>query len=783
MLEHFALGLFLRLVRPVGLVLAGLSLVAPVSLQAQEPESARVATFNAYLLSPIFKCGNAQFADCLLQIKGKTEAQAKRLADTILKDPERFDIIAINEAWDEDAKKILVDKLKSQYPNYIRKIDADLIQLRGATLQAILNGMNPAAAVAIYGLPIEKINGEDSGLMLFANAKFQFLPLPDKTFKWGDDKDETLEAETDEVGFTLFEPCAGVDCLSGKGAAIVRLRHLPSQHNYTVVFSHTQADYFDKTPPEINAAAREGQFAQIEKLSETTLSPLSDSERRQERVLMMGDLNVPLFHQPAGEWAGRFATPGTYWTDNFYDAWASTNSPDDRGITNHIDAERYDYILASPTRYESGGLEGPICVQHMTIPKDFVDLESDHNMVTADLNVGNYFCHPQIAYKVALKKTKVDGKPREQELIDHVGGVNVTQIRYPGSMQWFHVKRPGAGTYSIGPDRPDVNMDIYLPDNLTTPISRYFGDVKVISEGERKIFVQTFALPREFYIRMSGKDRGFTGDYALLIRQHNCATREEACLLQPGEEPQMATLTKAGSLFGTQDEAWFEFDVVGAADSGAYQTVKLAAEGLPDPDNFEATLEDFVNTNGSGPPPIEDSGTSRKFTDQMGPGSAGYIVIRQGSAGVADVPVWAFMETTVRNLELRALICEDETNPELGSDDIHAELTIDSTTKRYPLGGSLEYDCDDSASQKNWPGDFGYPASLTFVAHAGMRVVEDDDSSPNDPSRFADFPELTPGVTVIDGMMAPLIWRFDGGKYRLNYELRLRKNEPVKASP
>jgi hypothetical protein len=28
-----------------------------------------------------------------------------------------------------------------------------------------------------------------------------------------------------------------------------------------------------------------------------------------------------------------------------------------------------------------------------------------------------------------------------------------------------------------------------------------------------------------------------------------------------------------------------------------------------------------------------------------------------------------------------------------------------------------------------------------------------------------------------------LIWRFEGGKYRLNYELRLRKNEPVKASP
>ena len=44
------------------------------------------------------------FADCLLQINGKTEVQANNLADTILKDAGRFDIIAINEAWDEDAK-------------------------------------------------------------------------------------------------------------------------------------------------------------------------------------------------------------------------------------------------------------------------------------------------------------------------------------------------------------------------------------------------------------------------------------------------------------------------------------------------------------------------------------------------------------------------------------------------------------------------------------------------------------------------------------------------------
>ena len=38
------------------------------------------------------------------------------LVDTILADPDRFDIIAINEAWDEDAKSILVRRLRPFYP-------------------------------------------------------------------------------------------------------------------------------------------------------------------------------------------------------------------------------------------------------------------------------------------------------------------------------------------------------------------------------------------------------------------------------------------------------------------------------------------------------------------------------------------------------------------------------------------------------------------------------------------------------------------------------------------
>ena len=161
--------------------------LAPTAALAQKGESVRVATFNAYLLSPIFKCAHENFANCLVQIIGETEDWAEKLADTILKDTDRFDIIAINEAWDADAKDILVQRLteNGDYPNYVEEVDANLIEARGPALQAIFAGMPAGAALAIYGLPDVDIRGEDSGLMLFVDDDFEVLPLPDRSYPMG----------------------------------------------------------------------------------------------------------------------------------------------------------------------------------------------------------------------------------------------------------------------------------------------------------------------------------------------------------------------------------------------------------------------------------------------------------------------------------------------------------------------------------------------------------------------------------------------------------------------
>jgi hypothetical protein len=558
---------------------------------------------------------------------------------------------------------------------------------------------------------------------------------------------------------------------------LVRLDDVRTGRIYNIVFTHLQADYPDKN--EFYPAKRLSQFHQIRKLIETTLAPLDQREKEHERLLMMGDLNVAVLTTGQMEWADVFNTPGSFFTRPLYDAWANTTSPQDRGITNDTDKDRLDYILSFPEPYRQGGLEGPVCVQHMTVPTDFQDLESDHYMVHADLNVGFFHCHPQIAKEVNLEPAMNPTQPPlESIFIDSENGSDITRINLPGSMQWFHVKKGEAGTYTIGVTNPAVRLTVYAPEDLTTPISKYNKVTQIVNTGERRVFADTFVLPREFYIRVSGQSRSFSGDYALWIKRHTCSSKQEACILQPGQR-QSAALTKAGNPFGTQNEAWFSFDVIGSSDSGLDQTITLTADKLPDAANFKASLVDFNNTNGMNPPDPLENGMSRVFAGPMGDGTTGYLVIAQGGPTASNVTVEAQIDTSIRLLDIVNLICIDETNPEFGSDDIFTEFTVDGITTRAPSSGEVEFDCDDSRDEKNWVGAVGKPI-ITFVDKVGVKVLEEDDSSPNDPSRFQLLPTLGPNDTMWDGRKNPLWWKFEDGEYRFTFVLRKRANAPVK---
>ena len=93
------------------------------------------------------------------------------------------------------------------------------------------------------------------------------------------------------------------------------------------------------------------------------------------------------------------------------------------------------------------------------------------------------------------------------------------------------------------------------------------------------------------------------------------------------------------------------------------------------------------------------------------------------------------MDTSLRLLDVLNLICIDETNPEFGSDDIFTEFTVDGIDSPRPAAGEIEFDCDNSR-RREVLGAVGRQADARLRRELGVRVIEEDDASPNDPSRL-----------------------------------------------
>ncbi len=731
------------------------------SAQSVPGSSLRIATYNAYLLSPAFKCLKSTFTapvDCFVQVEGQTEIWARRLASTILANRANIDVIAINEVWDEDAKKIIAKRLRKAYPVQIRKLDNSLVSVRANVLANIPEEFHAQAGVRFLG--------EDSGLMLFAKKDFKVQLLPDASMKWGQNSGETLDASSKNVAFTFYESCADFDCYSAKGAGLVRLRHTASGRIHNIVFTHMQADYPDDG--NFYRDERGKQFEQVQKLIETSLGPAAIGKVRQgiESLIFLGDLNVPYLKRRA-EWDGLF-NDGGFFRNPLYESWHFTSSRADLTPTNDTDEERLDYILASANEGSNdGAVTRRQCVQHLTVPVVFEDLESDHSMVHADMATGFYHCSPSLAFKVDLTTSKIatiDKKPDST--------LDITRINSAGAMQWFYLDTGSVGTYSIGTNNPgNVAIEIYAPEDLTTPIARN-NETPLIPPPSAmfRYVTDQYVLPSKFYIRTRGVSRTTTAEYSLYVERHTCATREKACILMPNQA-QTAELTAEGQPM-PQNEAWFRFDVVGTAASGTLQTITLNASLVATP-RVTSLIDGF---SGSTTLAQTSSTNSRKYEGPAAEGDHGYLVIKQSSAATQTTVVTGRLESDIRFLTVRNLTCINETDPEWGSDDIFTRIIVDGVGRRAPSSGTVEFDCDNHSHPEKWANRAG-GEEIVFLDEVAMRIYEDDDTSDNDLSRREVVPKMTEGELIRKN--AKLTWKFDDGEYRFNYNLRRRRLGPV----
>jgi hypothetical protein len=747
----------------------------------------RIATFNTGLLSPAMRClpdltdpesgmGVIDFFGCLgSDVK---EQHAQEIADALVQNASHYDVLALNEVWDEDAKDILVNALKSLFPNYVKKIDLPITQSEHFDVPGADDDF--------------QFNFEDSGLMLFAKPFLSPVNLPKlppgSPVYIGSGADAfplppsgmipfgTVQGTIPHVAFTAFGTnCEIEDCLAAKGAGLVRFRNSKNGTTVNVAFSHMQADSSDDQYP----AVRQAQLTAIANL---IAASLHTSQLGSEQLYVVGDLNVPgegdVIQTPAvvegtGEWSAPFGDPSSFFKSTVHDSWALTTSAKDVGITQTGNA-RIDYIAANRLLPGSLGwtpasIVRGFCVQHLTI--QLKNLPSDHSLVAADTNSAFHYCNPRSAWVNPPKDGFLDANSA-------AGPGDTTRIQFPGSMQWFHVINDVNAAYDIGSsdNALAVTFDVFAPENLSKPIAPYKAttDAKMTPEGQPYTTLQ-YVLPSEFYVRYRAAATNATGDYQPFIHQLRCDRISEACPLQPGQ-PQLASFPSNQPL-GPDDMAWFRIDVNETPDSGVAQTIKAVVDQF-DAAKFTVTLSDVNAPNVPlNVAPAIDSDSVTHGLDLPGAASF-YLTIARDSPRATSGTVRAGWTSNLTVMQLGSLTCIDETNgfagSEAGVDEINAQFTVDGVSHMlWP--DEHDYDCDTTKDEKDvsWK-------TMRFLDDVAVQLREDD--SP-------DGYNTSPTVSVV-GMGAALSptqtsgshyfeWYFEGGEYELDYQLARRSNTSV----
>jgi hypothetical protein len=731
--------------------------------------SLRIATFNTMMLPSSFNAGT-------------DPAVAQKMVDRIL--AAGYDVIALNEVFDEDIKPVFVDGLKATFPHYVSELDADF------TL-------------------------EDSALMLFSR-----LPFADPVTSLHDpESDDCDGSDCNRVRFHEFEACDDTDvepfsvddCDAAKGIGYVRLREPATGWITNLWFTHMQAAYVgedDDEEAEDHVNTRERQAGEAQDMYVDLRNALPNLDT--EDSFLLGDLNIdgdldnPLMSsfnvENNLEWRRHFDDNQSFWTTHFRDGWAFDHSPDDgqiydRGLTNRFhwgegsQGARLDYVLHVPT---------DTCVQHMTLAHNLrwspasgpfvesgmgppgiglagVEKLSDHLGVNADVNICAQRSRPTDALVVAT----APGAPQA------IAG----QIQYQGSMQWFRFEEEG--TYSFAVTSPNgVDFRVYQADDLSTPIPNFKALTTTIGvPGSVPVQAAVFRIPRApFYVRVFHPSRHATGGFSLIALEHDCASKEFACALGPAE--QRVHELGANPPINAPDEAWF-VGVPEALDAGAQADLTFLVDAV-DPAGdavFDVDLEDeggAALAAAHDPEPDPDGVHSRFRVElQDGDGTHHYVRVRRAPAGGLAPPyppaasrfrVWwqtnlTFLFGTEKGGDAVEIYCAEENDPtgDDGDDEIYFNrLEVDGAVPICCVFYVADF---DASNRKGLEGILHTP--IPFVSSLVFRFFEEDGGAHGDDDTMS----ATVGTLAADdpgpalGLHQSMVDQDGDGKYILYYNL------------
>lgn len=494
------------------------------------PTRLRLLTYNTALLSaPIIgELNDSRFGM-------GDEERASIIADRILADDS--DVVVLNEVFDEFIAHQIKQKLAPKYSSWVQTIDCNAVS--------------------------EKFFTEgDSGLMVFSKHPFVEFS-PDASPFWQNlEHLNAMSGGTNwwdsqyKVPIVMYTDCSGDDCLASKAVAMVRMQHTETNLPFSVAFTHTQASYHKTGSDDVESeAARRRQMLYIRWL---ITSSLTAQQTEGEPVFVLGDLNVEGGN--AGtlgnneEWIEYFDTSGEFFSagDNvptfnpasgiadpwlvdplvgtyMTDSWGFETSKTDPGITNADDNARLDYILHNKPSHSD---RADLCMQHIAIAwelgqetsegwKDY----SDHLGVRADFNGAAPHCSANDDAGILGPQQVVFGKSQNVSFGD-LAASSLTEIHYPGSMQWYRIDHAGSYQIEIGSESDDkVDYAIYHHRELSRPIWSYH-------EENDLEFGARYSLPDPpYYVRVVAKERSWTGKYTIHFHENVGRTSSDSIAL------------------------------------------------------------------------------------------------------------------------------------------------------------------------------------------------------------------------------------------------------------
>jgi hypothetical protein len=523
----------------------------------------------------------------------------------------------------------------------------------------------------------------------------------------------------------------------------------------------------------------------------------------EEDIFVLGDLNIIGNWRVRGEtpknidnlareavnkeWDRHFNSPLGFFTSNVHDTWFYETSTKDEGRTTDGGiGSRIDYILHNPELSPRTNLN-PLRVQHLTKAYNMFNgggSLSDHIGLNADLNWDAPYCSPRTSDPIGL--TPGNGA----HILTAADGESIKgKITYPGSMVWYRLDDPG--TYSVAVRSGDVEFEIYQSTDLSMPLGQYKDETtEHTDELERKFTAKKYVMvDPPFYIRVYNPDRTETGVYTLFVHKHTGLSWQDAIGLCPHVPYPPATgppLFRKDWPINPDDTVWFEFDPL-VADSGLPQNIVCEvseySEGV-----FKMTLlkEDHktkILGGETGPNPskltLPLNDASPEGRDLCVGGSKIYLLVSRDDPTFTTERVAVKWTTNLTVFHSRlvdgrpvpsaiplTLICDNETDPEWGVDEIIMKVWVDGIRVLEVFAG--EFEKGSEISVENLIPSSGY----RYLDNVLVQLFEQDHVSADDPSKGMRFLPLD-GHREIGHREMPYDksdkLEFEGGEYFLNY--------------